>query len=124
MEWYSILVMLLEGLIPLFVAVVGAILLKWAKDRGLTEDLRGYLQDAFNVLAKAVLDTNQTYVDALKKANGALTDEEQAMARAKTIAIFNVMLTDEMEIAIEAMYGSVDQWLEIYLESTVAEVHS
>lgn len=124
MEWYSILVMLLEGLIPLFVAVVGAILLKWAKDRGLTEDLRGYLQDAFNVLAKAVLDTNQTYVYALKKANGALTDEEQAMARAKTIAIFNVMLTDEMEIAIEAMYGSVDQWLEIYLESTVAEVHS
>lgn len=119
----DLVIMILEAIVPLALTVLGVLVYRWAVEKGASEDQLAYLNDAYEVLKKAALDTNQTWVDALKKANGSLTDEEKTTAREKTIAIFKAMLTDEAEVAIELAYGSVDNWLGLNLEAAVGEVH-
>jgi hypothetical protein len=119
----DIVVMILERLVPLATLVIGVLILRWAKAKGLSDDLMTYLDRGYGELKKAVLYTNQTWVDALKKDHGNLTDEEKALAREKTIDAFNALLAEEVSIAINAVYGSVENWLDINLESAVGEVH-
>lgn len=117
--WMEIITMLLEALVPVICAVVGVLLINWLKQKGLKEDEIQNLETAYDLLVKAVMNTNQTWVDALKSAGNGLTEEQQAEARMKTEEIFKELITEEVELAIEAVYGSVDKWLELNLESAV-----
>ena len=122
MDWSSIIVMILEGLIPLVFLVLGVLLVRWLKKKGVKEDELNYIQTAYSMLTKAVMSTNQIWVDAIKQSEGKLTVEQQAEAREKTTEIFKEMITDNVKLAIEAAYGSVEKWLDLNLESAVGEV--
>lgn len=122
MEWNSILAMLLEGMIPLVCLVCGVLLIRWLKKKGVQEDELNYIQTAYSILTKAVISTNQIWVDAIKQSEGKLSIEQQAEAREKTTQIFKEMITENVKFAIEAAYGSVEKWLDLNLESAVGEV--
>lgn len=122
MEWNSILAMFLEGMIPLVCLVCGVLLVRWLKKKGVQEDEINYIQAAYSLLTKAVMSTNQIWVDTIKKTEGKLTKEQQAAAREKTTEIFKEMITENVKLAIEAAYGSVEKWLDLNLESAVGEV--
>ena len=122
MEWSSIIAMILEGLIPLVFLVLGVLLVRWLKKKGVKEDELNYIQTAYSMLTKAVMSTNQIWVDAIKQSEGKLTVEQQAEAREKTTEIFKEMITENVKLAIEAAYGSVEKWLDLNLESAVGEV--
>jgi glucose uptake protein GlcU len=76
MEWSSILAMFLEGMIPLVCLVCGILLIRWLKKKGVQEDELNYIQTAYSMLTKAVMSTNQIWVDTIKKAEGKLTEEQ------------------------------------------------
>lgn len=122
MEWSSILAMLLEGMIPLVFLVLGVLLIRWLKKKGVQEDELNYIQTAYSILTKAVISTNQIWVDAIKQSEGKLSIDQQAEAREKTTQIFKEMITENVKFAIEAAYGSVEKWLDLNLESAVGEV--
>ena len=122
MDWNSIIVMILEGMIPLVFLVLGVLLVRWLKKKGVQEDELNYIQTAYSMLTKAVMSTNQIWVDAIKQSEGKLTAEQQAEAREKTTKIFKEMITENVKLAIEAAYGSVEKWLDLNLESAVGEV--
>lgn len=122
MDWNPIIVMLLEKLVPLACLVVGVLVIRWLKKKGVQQDELNYIQTAYSMLTKAVMNTNQVWVDAIKQSEGKLTVEQQAEAREKTIEIFKEMITENVKLAIEAIYGSVDKWLDLNLESAVGEV--
>lgn len=122
MDWNPIIVMLLEKLVPLACLVVGVLVIRWLKKKGLQQDELNYIQTAYSMLTKAVMNTNQVWVDAIKQSEGKLTVEQQAEAREKTIEIFKEMITENVKLAIEAIYGSVEKWLDLNLESAVGEV--
>lgn len=122
MEWNSILAMLLEGMIPLVCLVCGVLLIRWLKKKGVQEDELNYIQTAYSMLTKAVISTNQIWVDAIKQSEGKLSIDQQAEAREKTTEIFKEMITENVKLAIEAAYGSVEKWLDLNLESAVGEV--
>lgn len=122
MDWNPIIVMLLEKLVPLACLVVGVLVIRWLKKKGVQQDELNYIQTAYSMLTKAVMNTNQVWVDAIKQSEGKLTVEQQAEAREKTIEIFKEMITESVKLAIEAAYGSVDKWLDLNLESAVGEV--
>ena len=122
MEWNSILAMLLEGMIPLVFLVLGVLLIRWLKKKGVQEDELNYIQTAYSILTKAVISTNQIWVDAIKQSEGKLSIDQQAEAREKTTQIFKEMITENVKFAIEAAYGSVEKWLDLNLESAVGEV--
>lgn len=122
MDWSSIIAMILEGFIPLVFLVLGVLLVRWLKEKGVKEDELNYIQTAYSMLTKAVTSTNQIWVDAIKQSEGKLTAEQQAEAREKTTEIFKEMITENVKLAIEAAYGSVEKWLDLNLESAVGEV--
>ena len=122
MDWNPIIVMLLEKLVPLTCLVVGVLVIRWLKKKGVQQDELNYIQTAYSMLTKAVMNTNQVWVDAIKQSEGKLTAEQQAEARERTIEIFKEMITESVKLAIEAIYGSVDKWLDLNLESAVGEV--
>jgi len=76
MEWNSILAMFLEGMIPLVCLVCGVLLVRWLKKKGVQEDEINYIQAAYSLLTKAVMSTNQIWVDTIKKTEGKLTKEQ------------------------------------------------
>ena len=121
-NWYSILQLALEGLVPLVVVVLTGLITYWLKKRDATEKQRAYIMDAWDLLCKAVISTNQTWVDALKSSGSGLTEEQQAEARVKTRDTFYQLLTDEMSLALAAAYGSVEDWFDNMLESAVGDV--
>ena len=122
MDWSSIIAMILEGFIPLVFLVLGVLLVRWLKEKGVKEDELNYIQTAYSMLTKAVTSTNQIWVDAIKQSEGKLTAEQQAEARERTTEIFKEMITESVKLAIEAIYGSVEKWLDLNLESAVGEV--
>ena len=122
MDWSSIIAMILEGFIPLVFLVLGVLLVRWLKKKGVKEDELNYIQTAYSMLTKAVTSTNQIWVDAIKQSEGKLTAEQQAEAREKTTKIFKEMITENVKLTIEAAYGSVEKWLDLNLESAVGEV--
>ena len=122
MDWNPIIVMLLEKLVPLACLVVGVLVIRWLKKKGVQQDELNYIQTAYSMLTKAVMNTNQVWVDAIKQSEGKLTAEQQAEARERTIKIFKEMITESVKLAIEAIYGSVEKWLDLNLESAVGEV--
>ena len=120
--WNDILIIVLEALIPVAIIAIGLLLRNFLKKKGASEQTLAYIDLAYSYLSRAVTSTNQTWVDALKKANGKLTEEEQKIAREKTIETFKEMLTAEMNLAIETVYGSLEKWIDTNLESAVGEV--
>ena len=114
MDWNPIIAMLLEKLVPLACLVVGVLVIRWLKKKGVQQDELNYIQTAYSMLTKAVMNTNQVWVDAIKQSEGKLTAEQQAEARERT--------TESVKLAIEAIYGSVEKWLDLNLESAVGEV--
>lgn len=122
MDWNPIIAMLLEKLVPLACLVVGVLVIRWLKKKGVQQDELNYIQTAYSMLTKAVMNTNQVWVDAIKQSEGKLTAEQQAEARERTIEIFKEMITESVKLAIEAIYGSIDKWLDLNLESAVGEV--
>ena len=120
--WNDILIIVLEALIPVAIIAIGLLLRNFLKKKGASEQTLAYIDLAYSYLSRAVTSTNQTWVDALKKANGKLTEEEQKIAREKTIETFKEMLTAEMNLAIETVYGSLEKWINTNLESAVGEI--
>ena len=122
--WYDLLAMLLEGIVPVIMIAFGFLIRNWLKNKGVKEEELALLETAYEYLVRAVTNTNQVWVDALKNSEGHLTEEQQAEARKKTEEAFKAMLTDTIKLAIEAAYGSVDKWLAINLEAAVGQVKS
>ena len=120
--WLNILADVLVGLVPAVITVIGLLLYNVAKKNGATKEQLALISEAYEILGRAARKTNQIWVEALKLAQGALTEEQAAQARAMTTETFKEMITEAMQFAIEKAYGSLDKWIEMNLESAVNEV--
>lgn len=75
--------------------------------------------DLFNqMICDCVIATNQTYVDALK-AQGAFDLEAQKIAFNKTEEAILGMLTDDMKLVLEEVYGDLTLFIQTKIESEV-----
>ena len=75
--------------------------------------------DLFNqMICDCVIATNQTYVDALK-AQGAFDLEAQKIAFNKTKEAIFGMLTDDMKLVLEEVYGDLSLFIQTKIESEV-----
>lgn len=120
--WLNILATILESLIPVVLIAIGILIRNALKKAGATKEQLALIEGAYEILARAARKTNQLWVEAMKMAQGGLSMEQQAQARADTIAAFKEMITEAMQYAIEQAYGSLDKWIEMNLESAVNEV--
>lgn len=120
--WFNILATALETLVPIVIIAVGILIRNAVKKAGASKEQLALIDGAYEILARAARKTNQLWVEAIKMAQGGLTEEQQAQARADTIEAFKEMITEAMQYAIEQAYGSLEKWIDMYLESAVNEV--
>ena len=120
--WLNILADVLAGLVPVAITAIGILIYNAVKKAGATKEQLALIDGAYEILARAARKTNQIWVEAIKMAQGGLTEEQEAQARAETIAAFKEMITEAMQYAIEQVYGSLEKWIEMNLESAVNEV--
>lgn len=119
-DWTSVLVAFLENVVPILLTALAGALYKYFKAKGAKEEMLALAKEALTILGKCVLNVNQTFVDALK-AEGTFDEAAQAEARKRAEEMFKEMISEEMRLALETLYGSADKWLEAMREAAVWE---
>ena len=119
---YDLFVQFAPQIIELIILVVGILIVNGLRKQGANKEQIALVEEAYAILSRAARTTNQVWVEAIKEAGGKLSEEEAAKAREDTIRVFKEMITESMEFAIEKLYGSIDKWIEMNLESAVNEV--
>ena len=109
-------------ILELVLLALGILIINILRKQGATKEQIALVEEAYAILSRAARNTNQVWVEAIKETGGKLSEEEAAKAREDTIKVFKSMITEAMEFAIEKLYGSVDKWIELNLESAVNEV--
>ena len=113
-DWTTIIATALESLIPLIMTVLLYLALRWLKSRGATSDQIQLATEAWKIFQSCVLSVNQTFVDVLKE-QGAFDEHAQELARIKC----ELLISEEMKLAINALYGSLDAWIDANREAMV-----
>lgn len=120
------LLMLFAEYAPRFLELIliafGIWLVNKLRQQGATKEQLALVEEAYAILQRAARNTNQVWVEAVKEAGGKLSEEEIERAKHDTTEVFKQMITESMELALTKLYGSVDAWLELNLESAVNEV--
>lgn len=117
-DWTAVIIAFLENVVPVLLTALGAVIFKYLKSKGAKDELLKLAQEAYTIFNKCVLNVNQTFVDALK-AEGLFDAEAQAKAREMAKAMFMEMISAEMKLALETLYGSADKWIETVREADV-----
>ena len=125
--------MLNELAIPIFVAMIGFIGKKFVSFINKKSDeieanvsnerAKTYLNLATNTVTEVVESLNQTTVAAIKKASadGKLTEEEALAIKDEAIQKTLKLLTDEAKEAICTVFGDLEEYLDILVESAVSK---
>lgn len=119
-DWTAVIIALLENVVPVLLTALGAVVFKYLKSKGAKDELLKLAQEAYTIFNKCVLNVNQTFVDALK-AEGLFDADAQAKAREMAKEMFMEMISAEMKLALETLYGSADKWIETVREADVWE---
>ena len=118
--------MLIAEYAPQFLELIliafGIWLVNMLRKQGATKEQLALVEEAYAILQRAARNTNQVWVEAVKEAGGKLSEEDIERAKQDTIRVFKEMVTESMKFTIEKLYGSLDNWIEMNLESAVNEV--
>lgn len=96
MDWTEILVQVLELVVIPLVGAGVAYFIAWLKSKTKNETVKKYVDMLDDTIMNCVLATNQTYVDALKKA-GTFDEEAQKQAFQLTYDAVVAVLSDEAQ---------------------------
>ncbi len=122
------LLYLLQAVLTASVPVVAAYLCSFLKKKKeeaqqnmTSETQKRLLDEAMEAVTTAVIKTNQTYVDTLKK-NGAFSVESQKKAFEKSMQTAVEIMSQEAKDFISVTYGYFDKWLSARIEAAVNTV--
>lgn len=80
--------------------------------------LNKYIDMAENAVYKAVMETNQTYVDSLKKEN-VFDSAAQSEALNKSLGKAKAILSTEAKSILESAFGDINVYLTTSIESLI-----
>jgi hypothetical protein len=122
----ELLLPIIAALITVLIAIAIAYLNKRVQRIGndiARESLDAAIWELRRVASNAVKNVNQVYVDDIKasRADGKLTEEEKKQAMLKAKMYFANQIPDGIESVLEKSLGPIENWLDDYLETLVAE---
>jgi len=119
----QILIVPILGAVATFVVTYLKAKSELVRDKINNETIDKYILMAEDIISTAVLHVNQVFVDELKK--GGKFDKErqqEAFNRCKEIVIG--LLNDNSKTIIEAVYGDINNWIDMQIEATVNRTKS
>ena len=118
MDWGNIGTQIILGIVGLVITALGTVVTylinKYVKD----EKLKNMLLSLNNLITECVAETQQTYVDTLKK-EGKFDEESKKKALRVTIEKVKSTMTVEMWDWIVANYKDPDGYLQSKIESSL-----
>lgn len=93
----------------------------WIKKKIKNEKLRALAEVVLNLVRTAVLSTQQTFVDDLKK-DGKFDKEKQKEALELTISKVKAGLTEETRTFLSEVYPDVEAWIRDQVEATIKTI--
>ena len=120
MEWNEILVLVLRAIITVVVSVGVPMLVKHLQSKINSDTADKLVAEAGEIVKKAVIAVDQTYVDSLKNSN-AFTREAQETALAQCKETVLALLNDEAKKAVVNSCGDIETWLTVMIEAAVRE---
>jgi type II secretory pathway pseudopilin PulG len=125
MDYAQLITTILETIVIPAIGIVGVFLVRFLQKKfdeieqnNANKELQKYINMAENLIIDAVIQTNQTFVEALK-ADGNFTEEDAALALQKTKEQVLMLLTVTAREVIAEAYGDFDSWLKMKIESSV-----
>lgn len=116
---------LLKAIITTAVPIITTYVVKFLQNKNAclkkqtkNDTLIKYLDIAFGIVEDAVISTNQTYVENLKKTDS-FDSNAQMEAFKKTVNTATSLMSKECEEAITEVYGDLNKWLTIAIEQKV-----
>lgn len=120
----NLLYILITAAVPVLTTYVCKFLYtKWTESKVniKNEQIQDTLDKVTNMVLDVVQATNQTFVDSLKK-NGEFTKEAAIEAFNKSKETVVKMLSDDAVTIITEVYGDIDVYLDILIESLVKQL--
>ena len=120
----DLLYILITAAVPVLTTYICKFLYtKWTESKSVikNKEIQETLDKVVNMVLDVVRYTNQTMVDELKK-NGKFTIETAEEAFNKTKATALAMLSEDAALVIEEVYGDVDVYLDVLIESLVKQL--
>ncbi len=120
----DLLYILITAAVPVLTTYICKFLYtKWTESKYVikNKEVQETLDKVVNMVLDVVRYTNQTMVDELKK-SGKFTKEtaEEAFNKTKETAL--AMLSEDAALVIEEVYGDVDVYLDVLIESLVKQL--
>lgn len=120
----NILYIVITAAVPVLTTCVCKFLYeKWSGNKHIIKEqhIQDTLDQVLNVVLNCVIAVNQTFADELKK-KGEFNEEaaKEAFNTCKEMTI--KMLSEEAKKIVEQVYGDLDIYLDMLIESTVKQV--
>ena len=90
------------------------------KTKTTNEQTQKYLDLAEKTLTQCIQSTTETFVSEVKK-SGEFTKETGSQAFIQSKEAFLSTISTEVETAIKDSYGDMDKWIEVAIESILAD---
>lgn len=121
MEWQSILLSLIGIILTALIGWLSEKLISYLNSKITNTKYAKYLEDAVELVTRAVKTTYQTYVESLKKQD-AFTKENQleALTNAKNVVVSQ--LSKDMKNYITDNFGDIDDWVSTMVESVIYDL--
>lgn len=125
MEYTELMQAVLTTILIPMLSVIGIFIVKLIQKKfdeieinNKNAELQKYIDMTELLIIDAVIETNQTFVEALK-ADGNFTEEDALLALTKTRDNILLLLTRSAKEAITEIYGDFDKWLDLKIQSVV-----
>ena len=118
MNWSEIFIQLIRGVLGIVFSGLGIyvtyLINRYIKDK----ELKRIISSLHDLVQKAVLDTYQTYVEALKNKN-IFDKEAQKNALERSLNIIKTNMSADVKNWLEANFEDVEQYLKTLIEANI-----
>ena len=121
-DWLEILAQALEIIVIPLIGGAVAYLTSLLKAKAKDDKVKKYIDMLDDTIMMCVLATNQTYVDALKRA-GAFDEEAHKQAFQITFDAVTALLTEEAQKYLNEIIKDLDLYIEAKIEAQVSQQH-
>ena len=121
MDFQNVIITALGTLFTTLIVFLVEKITNWFKAKIVNERYHKIIDEASDIVGRAVKTIFQTYVESLKNKN-MFTEEAQAEALQKASAIVMAQLSADAKSYIEKNYGDIQEWVVSAIEAKIYDL--
>ena len=121
MNWQEIVITVISAIVTALASWVVSKITTYINTKVKDTKLKGYLNSAVTVVARAVKQKNQTYVENIKGTDF-WTEDAQKNALAAALETTKAQLSGDVQKYIQSNFGDLDKWIITQIEAAIYDL--